>query len=66
MQGHFRLRTILLRHGLLADCGDAELIVEMLNLRSTRKKRKNQKPVHLHQPRLRKAVEQALKEGASA
>jgi len=42
------------------------LIVEMLNLRSTRKKRKDQKPVHLHQPRLRKAVEQALKEGSSA
>lgn len=42
------------------------LIVEMLNLRSTRKKQSERKPVHLHQPRLRKAVERVLKDGPSA
>lgn len=41
------------------------LIVEMLNLRSTRKKRK-EKPVHLHQPRLRKAVERVMENSPSS
>jgi predicted tellurium resistance membrane protein TerC len=46
------------------------LLVEMLNLRATERKRKEKKekaeptaePVHLHQPRLRRAVKRALKE----
>jgi predicted tellurium resistance membrane protein TerC len=40
------------------------LLVEMLNLRSTRKKRKERRPVRLHQPRLRKAVSRVLREEA--
>lgn len=38
------------------------LLVEMLNLRSARKKGKEAKPVHLHQPRLRRAVERVMEE----
>jgi len=37
------------------------LIVEMLNLRST--DRKELAPVHLHRPRLRRAVERVLDQG---
>jgi predicted tellurium resistance membrane protein TerC len=40
------------------------LLVEMLNLRATKRKRTEKKtaPVHLHQPRLRRAVKRALDE----
>jgi len=41
------------------------LLVEFLNLRTTRRKKadqKGQKPVHLHQPRLRRAVERVVEE----
>ncbi|PEN14591.1 hypothetical protein CRI94_06100 [Longibacter salinarum] len=38
------------------------LIVEMLNLRANGKKTKKPEPVHLHQPRLRKAVHRLLQE----
>jgi len=40
------------------------LIVEMLNLRAVRKKKadKESEPVHLHTPRLRRAVERAMEE----
>jgi hypothetical protein len=38
------------------------LLVEFLNLRATRRKKKERQPVHLHQPRLRRAVERVLDE----
>lgn len=42
------------------------LLVEMLNLRATKRKQKEKaqksEPVHLHQPRLRRAVKRALKD----
>lgn len=46
------------------------LLVEMLNLRISRAKKKGKKkeaePVHLHQPRLRRAVERAMEESPKA
>jgi len=38
------------------------LIVEMLNLRSTAKRKKERRPVHLHQPRLRNAVHRVVQQ----
>jgi len=44
------------------------LLVEMLNLRTSRRKREEKKaePVHLHQPRLRRAVERVVNGDADA